>query len=158
VVSDGEGVVDFVVVAYREDGRWLLEIAPRELGHDLGKLVDLLRQRPGESGSLAFVSVDEDFFYAVRLIGGDLRLLLSDVTAATDWPMARDVVERLGLPLPDDDDAVQPAGDLTIFADLGVDPMALAAICDDLDSYPDEMLMQIAARAGFGPQLDDVLP
>lgn len=157
-MSDGEGVVDFVVVAYREDGRWLLEIAPREFGHDLGKLVDLLRQRPAESGSLAFVSVDEDFFYAVRLIGGDLRLLLSDVTAATDWPMARDVVERLGLPLPDDDDAVQPAGDLTIFADLGVDPMALAAICDDLDSYPDEMLMQIAARAGFGPQLDDVLP
>jgi putative tRNA adenosine deaminase-associated protein len=94
----------------------------------------------------------------VRLVGGEVRLLLSDVTAATDWPMARDVVERLGLPLPDDEDPVQPAGDLTIFADLGVDPMALAAICDDIDDYPDEMIMQVAARAGFGPQLDDVLP
>lgn len=157
-MSDGEGVVDFVVMAYREEGQWQVESVPRQLGHDLAKVVDLLRQRPGEIGSLAFVSVDEDFFYAVRLIGGEVRLLLSDVTAATDWPMARDVVERLGLPLPDDDDAVQPAGDLTIFADLGVDPMALAAICDDIDDYPDEMLMQIAARAGFGPQLDDVLP
>ncbi|WP_198663690.1 tRNA adenosine deaminase-associated protein [Jiangella endophytica] len=158
MASDGEGVVDFVVVANREDGRWQVETVPRQLGHDLGRLVDLLRQRPGDVGSLAFVSVDEDFFYALRLTGADVRLLLSDVTAATDWPMARDVVERLGLPLPDDDDPVQPAGDLTIFADLGVDPMALAAICDDIDNYPDEMLLQIAARAGFGPQLDDVLP
>lgn len=157
-MSDGEGVVDFVVVAYREEGQWQVENVPRRLGHDLSKVVALLRQRPGESGSLAFVSVDEDFFYAVRLIGGEARLLLSDVTAATDWPMARDVVERLGLPLPDDDDPVQPAGDLTIFADLGVDPMMLAAICDDIDDYPDEMVMQIAARAGFGPQLDDAMP
>ncbi len=158
MVSDDEGVVDFVVVVYREAGRWLVETAPRQLGNDLGKLVDLLRERPGDDGSLAFVSVDEDFFYAVRLIGGDLRMLLSDVTAATDWPMARDVVERLGLPYPDDDDPVQPAGDLTIFADLGLDPMSLAAICDDIDTYPDELLLRIAARAGFGPQLDDVLP
>ncbi|TDC48088.1 hypothetical protein E1212_22275 [Jiangella ureilytica] len=157
-MSDGEGVVDFVVVVYREEGQWQVETAPRRLGHDLGQVVELLRQRPGENGSLAFVSVDEDFFYAVRLVGGQVRLLLSDVTAATDWPMARDVVERLGLPLPDDEDPVQPAGDLTIFADLGVDPMALAAICDDLDDYPDEMIMQVAARAGFGQQLDDVLP
>ncbi|TDD97548.1 tRNA adenosine deaminase-associated protein [Jiangella asiatica] len=157
-MSDAEGVVDFVVVAYREEGQWQVESAPRQLGHDLNKIIELLRQRPGESGALAFVSVDEDFFYAVRMLGLDVRLLLSDVTAATDWPMARDVVERLGLPLPDDDDRVQPAGDLTIFADLGIEPMALAAICDDIDYYPDEMLMRIAARAGFGPQLDDVLP
>lgn len=157
-MSDAEGVVDFVVVAYREEGQWQVEMVPRQLGHDLGMLVELLRQRPAEAGALAFVSVDEDFFYAVRLAGGEVRLLLSDVTAATDWPMARDVVERLGLPLPDDDDPVQPAGDLTIFADLGVDPMSLAAICDDIDDYPDEMILQIAARAGFGAQLDDVLP
>ncbi|WP_199521155.1 tRNA adenosine deaminase-associated protein [Jiangella anatolica] len=157
-MSDGEGVVDFVVVAYREAGHWQVESVSRQFGHDLGRIVEVLRQRPGDGGALAFVSVDEDFFYAVRLAGADVRLLLSDVTAATDWPMARDVVERLRLPLPDDDDAVQPAGDLTIFADLGVDPMALAAICDDIDCYPDEMLMRIAARAGFGPQLDDVLP
>lgn len=157
-MSDGEGVVDFVVVAYREEGQWQVETVPRQLGHDLGKVVELLGQRPAETGALAFVSVDEDFFYAVRLVGGEVRLLLSDVTAATDWPMARDVVERLGLPLPDDEDPVQPAGDLTIFADLGVDPMVLAAICDDIDDYPDEMIMQVAARAGFGPQLDDVLP
>lgn len=157
-MSDGEGIVDFVVVAYREEGRWQVETVPRQLGHDLGQLVELLRQRPGEQGSLAFVSVDEDFFYAVRVIGAEVRLLLSDVTAATDWPMARDVVERLSLPLPDDDDAVQPAGDLTIFADLGVDAMALAAICDDIDDYPDEMILQIAARAGFASQLDEILP
>lgn len=156
-MSDDDGVVDFVVIVYREDGQWHVESLPRRLGHDLTKIIEVLRQRPGDFGALALVSVDEDFFVAVRAVASEVRLLLSDVTAATDWPMARDVIERLGLPLPDDDDRVQPAGDLTIFADLGVDPMALAAICDDLDTYPDEMLAQVAARAGFGAQFDDAL-
>lgn len=156
-MSDDDGVVDFVVIVYREEGQWQAESLPRHLGHDLSTVVDVLRQRPGDSGALGFISVDEDFFVAVRVVAAEVRLLLSDVTAATDWPMARDVIERLGLPLPDEDDRVQPAGDLTMFADLGVDPMALAAICDDLDYYPDEMVTQIATRAGFGPQLDDAL-
>ena len=57
--------------------------------------------------------------------------------------------------MPDDDDEqVVPAGDLEIFADLGMSSMELAAICSDLELYPDEMLGQIAARIGFGPQFD----
>ncbi|PSL05330.1 putative tRNA adenosine deaminase-associated protein [Haloactinopolyspora alba] len=152
-----EGVVDFVVVAFRHGGRWRVESVPRRLGNDLDATVTVLRERAGGDG-FAFISVDEDFFVALRLAGADTRWLLSDVTAATDWPVARDVLDRLVLPLPDEDDRVQPAGDVTIFADLGVDPMSVAAICDDLDSYPDEMLARIADLAGFGPEFDDVLP
>ena len=60
------------------------------------------------------VSVADDFFIAVRVFGDDERILLSDVTAAEDWPLAREVLERLELPLPDEDDldTMQPAGDL----------------------------------------------
>ena len=47
---------------------------------------------------------------------------------------------------------VEPAGDLEIFADLGMGSMELHAVCADLELYPDEMLAQIAARVGFGPQ------
>lgn len=156
-MSDGEGVVDFVVAVYLADGSWQVESWPRRLGHDLDKIVELLRGLPGEAGASSFISVDEDFFVAVRVAGPEVRWLLSDVTAATDWPIARDVLERLSLPLPDDDDRVQPAGDMALFADYGVDPMSMAVICDDLDSYPDEMIARIAEAAGFGPAFDDLL-
>ena len=41
-------------------------------------------------------------------------MLLSDVTAADDWTLARSAVEDLGLPEPEDDDDQVPAGDLDI--------------------------------------------
>jgi putative tRNA adenosine deaminase-associated protein len=115
-------------------------------------LVGALRQLPAEGGTIGLVSVDEDFFVAVRLIGHDVRLLLSDVTAATDSPLARELLDELELPVPDDEELehVQPAGDLGLFTDLGLDAMELGALCDDLDLYPDEMLASVAARLGFG--------
>jgi putative tRNA adenosine deaminase-associated protein len=53
---------------------------------------------------------------------------------------------------PEDLDTMQPAGDLEMFADLGLGSMELSLICSDLDAYPDELLAQIATRIGFGPQ------
>ena len=35
--------------------------------------------------------------------------------------------------------------------------MELVAICSDLELYPDEMLSQVAARIGFGPQFENVV-
>ena len=35
--------------------------------------------------------------------------------------------------------------------------MELVAICSDLELYPDEMLGQVAARIGFGPQFESVV-
>ena len=54
-------------------------------------------------------------------------------------------------------ESVEPAGDLDIFADLGFGSMELAAVCSDLELYPDEMLAQVAARIGFGPAFDRVM-
>jgi putative tRNA adenosine deaminase-associated protein len=83
-------------------------------------------------------------------------IFLSDVTASLDWPLAGQVVEYLELDIPDDEDLDQvlPAGDMSIFADLGVDEMELGALSGDLDLYPDEMLSSIATRLGFGPAFE----
>jgi putative tRNA adenosine deaminase-associated protein len=155
-MSDGSDTngVDFALAAYREEGAWQVESLPPHVGDDLDALVTVVQQRPGDAGALGLVSVDEDFFVAVRCTGGGVRLLLSDVTAATESPLARAVLERLELPLPADEDGVQPAGDVGIFADLGVEPMELAAICDHLDLYPDEMLGEVADRLGFGSEYE----
>src|SRR5690606_7251242 len=96
--TDESTAVDFVVVAYLEDGRWQVVSLPKWTARDLDTLVHTLRQQPGEAGAIGLVSIDDDFFLLARVIGTDARLLLSDVTAAADWPIARAVLDRLGLP------------------------------------------------------------
>jgi putative tRNA adenosine deaminase-associated protein len=145
------GATDFAVVVYREDDRWEASVLPSRVGEDLDTLVDAVRRQSVGGGAIGLVSVEDDFFVAVRVRGQEVTLLLSDVTAADESPLAGEVLEALDLPMPDaDDDRVQPAGDLTIFSDLGLKAMELGALCDDLDLYPDQMLGSIAARLGFG--------
>ncbi len=155
--EDTEGV-DFALVAYREENVWRVEeISDDETVKDLESLSTELRRWPGDFGSLGMVSVDEDFFVLVRVAGPTTRVLLSDVTAATEWPIARSVVEQLELPMPDDEDDQVPAGDLAIVADLGLPAMDMGALLDDYDLYPDEILGDIAHQLGFGALYDDTV-
>lgn len=147
--------VDFAVVAYREEGVWRLAEIEDERLADLDTLTAELRRWPGDFGALGLVSIDEDFFLVVRVAGESTRLLLSDVTAATEWPLAREVLEELEIPVPDDEDDQEPAGDLGIVADLGLAAMDMGALLDDYDLYPDEILGDIAHKLGFGELFDE---
>lgn len=148
---------DFAIAAWHEDGRWQVAALPLAIANDLDSLVNALRSQPTNGGATGLLSVSEDFFVIVRVLGHDVRFVLSDVTAATDWAIARQVLAHLGLPMPDEDEEQQPAGDLGIFADLGLEPMELGAICDDLELYPDEQLQAIAHRLGFGDEFSDTI-
>ena len=90
------------------------------------------------AGTIGLASVGDDFFVALRVLSDDVMIFLSDVTASLDWPLAGQVVEFLELDIPDDEDLDQvlPAGDMSIFADLGLDEMELGALSGDLDLYP----------------------
>jgi putative tRNA adenosine deaminase-associated protein len=151
--------VDFAVVAYREEGRWEVGGLPPWVAEDLEALLRVLRQQPSEGGTIGMVSFDDDYFVTVRLFGDDVRLLLSDVTAADESPLARQVLDALDLPIPagDDLEQVQPAGDLGLFADLGISAMDLGALCGELDLYPDEMLSDIATKLGFAEAFDQAV-
>ncbi|QKG23813.1 hypothetical protein ACTIVE_5456 [Actinomadura verrucosospora] len=150
---------DFAVVVYREDDRWEAEILPVALTEDLAGLIHALRQQPSLGGTVGLVSVGDDFFVAIRLLGDEVMVFLSDVTASVDWPLAGQVLEYLDIPIPDDEelDQVLPVGDMSIFADLGLDEMELGAISGDLELYPDEMLLSIAGRVGFAPAFERAL-
>ena len=148
-----EDDVDFAVAAYREEGSWQVQTLPRRKAVDLERLVEALRPWPADAGALGLVAVDEDFFVLVRVRGQHVDALLSDVTAATEWPLASGVLDLLDLPDPDDDDEPQPAGNLAVVADLGMTAMDLALLIDD-DLYPDEVLAAVARRIGFGEQFD----
>ena len=68
--------------------------------------------------------------------------------------------EALGIPVSADDeelDQVLPAGDMSIFADLGLDEMELGAISADLDLYPEDAVAHIADRLRFGDAVERAL-
>jgi putative tRNA adenosine deaminase-associated protein len=48
-------------------------------------------------------AVEDDFFVAIRVVGGQASVFLSDLTAAVDWPSARQVRAHLGLDVPEHD-------------------------------------------------------
>lgn len=150
-------LVDFAVVVFREEGQWQVGSLPHKAAAELPALLHAVRQQPSEGPTFAICSYGDDFFLVIRPDGDDVRLMISDATAAGDWPVAREALDLVDEPQPEDDEAAAPAGDLDIFADLGIDSMELVAVCSDLEAYPDEMLGQVAARIGFGPQFESVV-
>lgn len=152
-------MADFAVVVSRVEGVWEASLLPERLIEDFPGLLAALRQQTGDGGVMGFVNVADEFFVAVRIVGQETRVVLSDVTAAVAWDLAAEVVDFLGLERPGDDDLddVWPAGDLSIFSDLGLDEMELGALLADLDAYADETLLALARRLGFADAYERVV-
>jgi putative tRNA adenosine deaminase-associated protein len=150
---------DFAVIVYREEDQWEASALPVAVTADLDGFTRALRQQPSIGGTIGFAGVGDDFWVAVRVLGEDVLLFLSDLTAAVEYPLARQVLEALGIPIPSDDelDQVLPAGDLSIFADLGLDEMELGAVAADLDLYPEDAVVGIAERLRFGDTVERAL-
>ncbi|MFB9710824.1 tRNA adenosine deaminase-associated protein [Streptosporangium sandarakinum] len=156
-MSDQEAL-DFAIVVYREDDVWEAEVLPTALTSDLDGLIYALRQQPSMSGTIGLVAVGDEFFVALRVFGERVDVFLSDIAASWDFPLAEQVLEYLDVPVPDeeeldailqDEDTALPAGDLSIFADLGLDEMELGILSGDVDLLPEDVLSSIAARLGF---------
>jgi putative tRNA adenosine deaminase-associated protein len=141
----------FAIAAFREGGLWRAEPLPPAVLDDLGILLQALRSQPPEGGPFVIACVDEEFFLIARLDGARISLLLSDLTASVEYPLAEQAMARLGEEPPDDDelDEVWPVGDLDLFADLDVPEDEMERILDDIDAYPDEMLDSIIERLGI---------
>jgi putative tRNA adenosine deaminase-associated protein len=157
---------DFAIIVLREDDRWDADVLPVAVTSDLTGFIRALRQQHSIAGTIGLAGIDDYFFVAVRVIGSQVSVLLSDIAAALDYPLAEQVLGFLDIPVPEEEDIDQvlPAGDLSIFADLGLDEMELAAICSRLDLYADEppdsvedAMESIAARLGFGPAMERAL-
>lgn len=159
---------DFAIIVFREDDRWDADVLPVAATADLAGFIRVLRQQPSMAGTIGLAGIDDYFFVAVRVVGSQVSVLLSDIGAALDYPLAEQVLEYLDIPVPDEDDLDQvlPVGDLSIFADLGLDEMELAAISSGLDFDPDEQadedhvditLEKLAVRLGFGPPVQRAL-
>jgi putative tRNA adenosine deaminase-associated protein len=152
-----EDDVDFAVAAYRDEGEWQVVELHATIGEDVDELSDALTRFPSEVGVLGLVSMNDDFFVILRRSGEQVRALLSDVTAVTDWPLAGGVADLLDLPDPEDPVDPQPVGDLDIISDLGMPGLELSVLCDDDDLFPEDILRDVADRLGFGDKLDAII-
>lgn len=138
----------YAVAAYQDASDWHCDALPPSVLEDLASLLRALRSQPPEGGPFVIASVDDEFFLIARLHGARIDLLLSDLTASVDYPLAAQVLERLGEEPPEDDelDEVWPLGDLDIFADLGLDEDEMEGIVDDIDAYVEDMIGDITER------------
>ena len=150
--------VDFALAAFQDRGQWQVQDIASPAFASVESLSHALRRLPGD-GAVAMVGVDEDFFVIVRVEGSTTRVLLSDVTAADEWELARSALDFLGMPPFDgsDENDVAPAGELDLLADLGMPAPDMAVLIDDDDLYPDEMLSDVARVLGFGELFDDAV-
>jgi putative tRNA adenosine deaminase-associated protein len=158
---------DFAIVVFREEDGWDTGVLPVAVTDDLKGLIRVLRQQPSIAGTIGLAGIDDYFFVAIRILGSQVSVLLSDIGAALDYPLAEQVLDYLDIPVPDEDDLDQvlPVGDLSIFADLGLDEMELAAICSRLDfdseeepwDHVEDAVESVAARLGFGAAMERAL-
>lgn len=150
--------VDFAMAAYREEGRWIVATLPARTATTAEHLVAALRQLPGEGGVFGFACIAEEFFVALRTVPGGVRGLVSDSVCMLDWSLAAEVADLIDLEWDEDEvEEFDPAGDLHLCSDFGLDADEMLMICQDDELLPDEQVRAIAKRMGFGSELSAVL-
>ncbi len=147
--------VDFGCIAWHEDGRW--DASLLNSTRDIGLIIDALKSQQTNGGAIALIAIEDEFVIIARVLGDQMRMMISDITYALDYEVAAELVEVLDLEFPQEEEESQPGGDIDLLSDLGVGEMELLAILDDTELYPDEQLEAIANRLGFGEQFNQVI-
>ena len=147
--------VDFGCIAWHEDGRWSVNSLTST--RDIGSIIDSIKAQQTNGGAIALIAIEDEFVIIARALGDQMQMMISDVTYALDYEVAAELIEVLDLEFPEEEDESQPGGDLDLLTDLGVSEMELLSILDDTELYPDEQLVAIANRLGFGEQFNQVI-
>ncbi|MEU0498143.1 tRNA adenosine deaminase-associated protein [Mycobacterium sp. NPDC006124] len=149
----------FGLAVVREDGKWRCSSLRRGALANLDDAETELRELRSAGAVFGLLDVDDEFFVIVRPAPGGARLFLSDATAAVDYDIAKQVLEKLGADVdPDDLEDEDPfeEGDLGVLSDIGLSEGVLSIIISD-DEYADEQLSRIAQEMGFGDEMSAVL-
>lgn len=155
----GELPEGFGIAVVREDGQW--RCSPLKSGalSSLTAAETELRELRSAGAVFGLLDVDDEFFVIVRPAPSGTRLFLSDATAALDYDIAAQVLEKLDANV--DLDELEDAepfeeGDLGVLSDIGLSEGILSIILDD-DDYADEQLGRIAQEMGFADELSAVV-
>jgi len=119
-----------------------------------------LRELRSAGAMFGLLDIDDEFFLIVRPAPSGTRLLLSDATAALDYDIAAQALEKLDADIALEDlEDCDPfeEGDLGVLADLGLSDGVLGVILSETDLYADEQIGRIAREMGFAEELSVVL-
>jgi len=150
----------FGVAVVREDGKWRCSAMRPAALYSLAAAETELRELRSAGAVFGLLDIDDEFFVIVRPAPAGTRLLLSDATAALDYDIAAEVLEKLDNDITEDDlDPDEPfeEGDLGLLSDVGLPDAVLSIILDETDLYADEQLGRIAREMGFADELSAVL-
>jgi putative tRNA adenosine deaminase-associated protein len=155
-VPDGFGVA-----VVREDGKWRCTAMRPAALKGLSAAETELRELRSAGAVFGLLDIDDEFFVILRPAPSGTRLLLSDATAALDYDIAAEVLEKLDADIDDDElERCDPfeEGDLGLLADIGLPEAVLGVILDESDDlYADEQLGRIAREMGFADELSALL-
>lgn len=155
-VPDGFGVA-----VVREDGTWRCTALGPDALTSLSAAETELRELRSAGAVFGLLDVDDEFFVIVRPAPSGTRLLLSDATAALDYDIAAEVLEKLDADFDDEElESADPfeEGDLGVLSDIGLSEAVLGVILDESDDlYADEQVGRIAREMGFADELAAVL-
>lgn len=150
----------FAVAVVREDGSWRCSPMKPAALTSLTSAETELRELRSAGAVFGLLDIDDEFFLIVRPAPSGTRLLLSDATAALDYDIAAEALEKLDADLPpeelEDSDPFEE-GDLGLLADLGLTEAVLGVILGETDLYADEQIGRIAREMGFADELAAVL-
>ena len=157
----GEETPDgFAVAVVREDATWRCSpMSPGSLT-SLAAAETELRELRSAGAVFGLLDIDDEFFLIVRPAPSGTRLLLSDATAALDYDIAAEALEKLDADIaPEDLEDSDPfeEGDLGILADVGLPEAVLSVILGEIDLYADEQLGRVAREMGFAEEFAAVL-
>ncbi|MGV9798478.1 tRNA adenosine deaminase-associated protein [Mycobacterium sp. NPDC003449] len=150
----------FGVAVVQEDGKWRCTAMRTSALNSLAAAETELRELRSAGAVFGLLDVDDEFFVIVRPAPAGTRLLLSDATAALDYDIAAEVLEKLDADIEADDlDDADPfeEGDLGLLSDIGLPDAVLSIILDETDLYADEQIGRIAREMGFADELSAVL-
>lgn len=154
--------LSFAVTVARTETDW--QVRPyRDDFTSMDTSVSAVRALRSEGAAFALLCVDDDYFVIVRPIPGGVRVFLSDATMAVDDDFAAEFLEENGYEVPDipvdELDYVDGFGDgdFEILSDLGLGEFQLAALIENEDDNPSDMLLRIAGELGFGDELEEAI-
>ncbi len=155
-----EAFYGFAVAVVREDATWRCSPMSAAALVSLSAAETELRELRSAGAVFGILDVDDEFFLIVRPAPSGTRLLLSDATAALDYDIAAEALEKLDADIAtedlEDSDPFEE-GDLGVLSDVGLPEAVLSVILGELDLYPDEQLGRIAREMGFAEELSAVL-
>jgi len=158
--GSGDTPYGFAVAVVREGATWRCSSLAARALNSLAAAETELRELRSAGAVFGLLDIDDEFFLIVRPAPSGTRLLLSDATAALDYDIANEALEKLDADIATDElEDADPfeEGDLGVLADLGLPEAVLGVILSETDLYADEQIGRIAREMGFAEELSAVL-